>query len=145
MILDMLELEELMNKKNVKILEIGSGTGYVIALLSEMLSNAKIYGLEIKSSLAKGSQKILKDNKRVKIMNKSGFNGYKKEAPYDRILISASAPNKKVIINLISQLKDEGLLGSPVGYDLIKIRKKGKKITKEEMKNKVMFVPLINE
>ena len=45
----------------MKILEIGSGTGYVLALLSEIIPNAKIIGIEIKETLAKSSQNLLKN------------------------------------------------------------------------------------
>ncbi len=144
MMFSFLKLDELKKKKDAKILEIGSGTGYVLALLTEMLPNAKIYGLEIKSSLAKNSTKLLKNKKNIKIFNKSGIKGYETEAPYDIILISASAQSENIVFNLTPQLKDNGIIISPVGYDLISIKKTKNKLEKTALKNAVTFVPLVD-
>jgi len=84
----MLNLLEL--KTGQKILEIGSGSGYVVALLEE-ITKGKVYGVEIIKELADKSKKKLKNHKNIKIINASGKLGLPKFAPYDRILISASA------------------------------------------------------
>lgn len=143
MMLDLLELDILRKKEDVKILEIGSGTGYVLSLMNQMLPNAKIIGIEIKESLAKSSKELLKNNKNIEIINKSGFFGYKKAAPYDRIIVSASAPDESVLNHLTHQLKEESIILSPVGYDLVKIKKNHDKVEKSVKENAVMFVPLV--
>src|SRR3989344_6022831 len=61
----MLELD----KKVEKILEIGSGSGYVLALLSE-ITRAKIYGVELIKELAEKSNEVLKNNKKIIVANK---------------------------------------------------------------------------
>lgn len=136
----MLELLEL--KPNFKILEIGSGSGYVTALLSLLVK--QVIGLELESELANRSQKALKklqiDN--VDIFCKDGYIGHKSRAPYDAILLSA-AP-ERLPENLLDQLKPDGKLLLPVGkfdqllvlYEQVKGDWKGRVITD------VHFVPL---
>lgn len=133
--LNLLELSE-----NQSILEIGSGSGYVLALLSKIVENGKIYGLERIKALAINSNKILKDYKNVRIINKDGSNGLKEFAPYDRILISASSEN--IPLHLINQLKENGIIVAPVRNSIYSI-KKGK--NKNEIKEfpGFIFVPLI--
>jgi protein-L-isoaspartate(D-aspartate) O-methyltransferase len=142
LMLDMLELDKIKTKKS-KILEIGSGTGYVLALLSFILPRSKIIGIEIKRLLAQGSKERLKHNENIKVINKSGLYGHDEGAPYDRILVSASAPNIEIINQLIPQLKDGGIILSPKGFDLVKIRKTKKKVEKTVIKDAVAFVPLV--
>ena len=59
-------------KQNQKVLEIGSGSGYALALISEIIKNGKIYGLEINQRLAVKSKKTLSSNSLVEILNRSG-------------------------------------------------------------------------
>ncbi len=141
--LQLLELEEIKNKKT-KILEIGSGSGYVLALLSSILPKAEIMGLEIKKELIEQSKQKLSKNKNVMIFNKSGYLGFPEKSPFDRILVSASAQDEETILNLANQLENNGIIVAPVGHDLIKI-KKTKKLEKIDFKNAVMFVPLVKE
>ncbi|MCK4529972.1 MAG: protein-L-isoaspartate(D-aspartate) O-methyltransferase [Candidatus Marinimicrobia bacterium] len=107
----MLELLEL--KPQDKVLEIGSGSGYVTALLSLLVK--KITGIELEEDLAKRSKKVLQklniDN--VDIFCKDGHSGHSARAPYDIILLSA-AP-EALPENLLSQLKPSGKLILPVG------------------------------
>jgi len=107
----MLELLEL--KPQDKVLEIGSGSGYVTALLSLLVK--KITGIELEEDLAKRSKKVLQklniDN--VDIFCKDGHNGHSARAPYDIILLSA-AP-EALPENLLSQLKPSGKRILPVG------------------------------
>ena len=136
----MLNLLEL--KNNQKILEIGSGSGYVLALLAE-ITKGKIYGVEIIKELAIKSRQILKKSnyKNIKVINKSGKLGLSEFAPYDRILISASA--NEIPYYLTEQLKENGIIVSSVRNSIIKIKKQKEKITTEEFPGFV-FVPLVN-
>lgn len=136
----MLSLLEL--RDNQKVLEIGSGSGYVLALISEISENSKIYGVERIKELAEKSQETLKDYKDVKIMKKSGFNGLKEYAPYDRILVSAAAD--KIPENLVEQLGKEGILVCPVRDSIFQIRKSEGKMIKKEFFG-FSFVPLVEE
>jgi len=84
---------------------------------------------------------------RVIIIHGDGSLGYPERAPYDRIVVTAAAP--RVPPKLLEQLKTEGVMAVPIGsrvfgQKLIRLRKKGTKITKESLGG-VAFVPLIGE
>jgi protein-L-isoaspartate(D-aspartate) O-methyltransferase len=132
----MLNLLELGGKE--KILEIGSGSGYVLALLSEM-TKGEIYGIEIIQSLAEQSRRIFKNNRKIKIINKNGSKGLPKKAPFDRIIMSAAAD--KMPTNLFKQLTKKGILVTPVQNSIWQIKKENKTITKKEFTGFV-FIPL---
>ena len=138
----MLNLVEI--KENMKILEIGSGSGYVLALIKELTRSGEIYGLEINSSMAIKSTKILESNKNIKIINRSGIHGMPDKAPFDRILISASCPDRRIPYNLIEQLSQEGILISAVKQSIIRIKKHDNKIDEEEFPG-FAFVPFVVE
>ena len=100
----MLNLLEL--NKGQKVLEIGSGCGYVLALISEMIKG-KIYGIEIIKLLAEKSRRNLRNYKNVKVFVENGFNGLEDKSPFDRILISAESP--VVPKHLCEQLKKKSV------------------------------------
>ena len=134
----MLSLLEL--KDNLKILEIGSGSGYVLALINEISKNSRIYGIERIKTLAEKSRKTIK-NKNIKIIHRDGSNGLKESAPFDRILISASCP--KIPNHLYSQLSPKGVIVASVKNSIFQIKKdRIKKIRINEFSGFV-FVPLI--
>ena len=128
-----------------KVLEIGTGCGYQTAILS--ILSKKVITFEILSSLSTKSRKRLTklgyDN--VYFHCGDGKNGLSKEAPYDRILVSAAPETIPKL--LIEQLAPKGCMVIPVGslYDQsIHI------ITKDENENiyinkstPVRFVPLV--
>jgi protein-L-isoaspartate(D-aspartate) O-methyltransferase len=124
-----------------KVLEIGSGSGYVLKLLSN-LTNQKIYGAEINTKMASDSIKHLKDEKRITIFNVDGSNGLPSQAPFDRILISASAPDLATIYGMIDQLNESGILVAPVQDSLVQMIKNGKNIEKHEFPG-FRFVKLV--
>ena len=99
-------------KKGQNVLEIGSGCGYVLALISE-ITETRVFGIERIKQLATKSRKNLK-NYDVKIYNKNGEKGLEKNAPFDRILISAGC-EQEVPKKIFSQLKNKGILVAPVG------------------------------
>ncbi|MEK6824994.1 MAG: protein-L-isoaspartate O-methyltransferase [Nanoarchaeota archaeon] len=131
--LDLLEL-----KPNLSVLEIGSGSGYVLALI-DAITSSKVYGVEIIKELARSSQRVLEHNKNIIIINKSGSRGLPEHAPYDRILISASAC--RVPLYLLNQLKDGGIIVASVRNSIIKLKKNKDRIKKEEFPG-FAFVPL---
>ena len=132
-------------KENHKILEIGTGSGYQAAVLAEIVKEGKVYTVERISELAKQAKKSLAGYKNIEVIVADGTLGYKKEAPYDRIIVTAGAQD--IPQKLIDQLKDEGKMLIPIGshffQDLILIEKKGKGITKKNLGG-CMFVPLIS-
>ena len=135
----MLDLLELEGKE--KVLEIGSGSGYVLALLSQ-LTKEQIYGIEIIKELADESKKILKKYKNISVFNKDGSKGLSSKAPYDRIIVSASF--KEIPTQLYPQLKDNSILVAPVKGSIYQIKKENGEITKREFPGFV-FVPISDE
>ncbi|MDD5582898.1 MAG: protein-L-isoaspartate(D-aspartate) O-methyltransferase [Candidatus Marinimicrobia bacterium] len=136
----MLEAMNLNPTDNV--LEVGSGCGYVTALLSLLVK--KVTGIELEKNLVKQSRDLLKELeiKNVQIVHGDGYQGYAPNAPYDGILVSA-AP-ETVPEPLFNQLKEGGTLIIPVGkyYQILKkIQKKNGKPVETDLLS-VTFVPL---
>lgn len=143
----MLSLMDLKKGKGQKILEIGSGCGYVLALLSEIAGkNGKVYGMEVLKELAEKSKKNLEDYDNVKIYVKNGSHGLKEKAPFDAIIISAAT--RDIPEEIMGQLKNHGILVAPKGsrfeQELVAIRRKSN--SEFEVKKKIpgfVFVPFI--
>lgn len=95
------------------VLEIGTGCGYQTAILSQLAK--KVISLERIPELAESAQRRLQKlgYVNVEIINANGWNGYKKEAPYDRIIVTAGA--NKIPESLIDQLANSGIMVIPVG------------------------------
>lgn len=85
-------IEALEIDKDDKVLEVGTGSGYDAALLSRVA--AKVYSIEIDSSLGNRARKILHqlgfDN--VEIMIGDGYSGWPEKGPFDAILVTVSTP-----------------------------------------------------
>lgn len=120
------------SKQNQKILEIGSGSGYVLALISEIIKNGKIYGLEINKNLAIKSANILKDDSNISVFHRSGSLGLPDFAPFDRILVSASFRDMRIPYQIAEQLKESGILIAPVKSSIFKIKKINGKFEEKE-------------
>ncbi|MBI2671581.1 protein-L-isoaspartate(D-aspartate) O-methyltransferase [Candidatus Woesearchaeota archaeon] len=137
-------LQELELKEKNKVLEIGAGSGWNSALISCITKN-KVYAIEYNKEVAEFAEINLRKNKvkGVKVIIGDGNKGYKKEAPFDRIIVTAAC--SKIPSDLLSQLKNNGILLVPVGsllsQNLLKIRKKGKDCKKENL-GQFVFVPL---
>lgn len=138
--------EALGAKPGHTVLEIGAGSGYQAAILSKIIGEkGRVYTVERVKGLAGQAKKNLVGCKNVKVLLSDGTLGYKKAAPYDRIIVTAAAP--KVPQSLVSQLKRGGALAIPVGsrdlQNFVLVKKNGK-IT-EEYVCCCVFVPLIGE
>ena len=121
------------------VLEIGTGSGYQAAVISEVA--LKVYTVERIKALAKQTKILLNrySNLRMKVGN--GFEGWKENGPYDRIMVTAMPD--KIPETLVDQLKDGGKMIIPVKGDLILITKTGKTYTQKYLIG-VRFVPLID-
>lgn len=127
---------------NEKVLEIGTGSGYQVAILAEI--SREVYTVEIVTSLYQKNKKLLKKYKNIKVSNHDGYLGWEKYSPYDRIIVTA-APDH-IPQQFIEQLKEGGIMVIPVGPSswnqiLYKVIKKGSKIKKIHICD-VAFVPL---
>ena len=128
-----------------KVLEIGTGCGYQTAILS--ILSKKVITIEVLSSLSTKSRKRLTKlgYNNVDFHCADGKNGLSKEAPFDRILVSA-AP-ETIPDELIEQLAPKGYMVIPVGslYDqfihIISKDKNGQVHIKKS--TPVRFVPLV--
>ncbi|HAK40607.1 MAG TPA: protein-L-isoaspartate(D-aspartate) O-methyltransferase [Synergistaceae bacterium] len=79
-------------KEGMKVLEIGTGSGYQAALLACM--GAEVHSIERIASLARSSSKILEElGYPVRVYHGDGINGLPEEAPFDRVLVTAAAPS----------------------------------------------------
>ncbi len=151
LMLSLLELDKIKYKKERKILEIGSGSGYVLTLISEIIGkNNFVFGIElIKELFEKSKRNITKvnDYNNIKVYHKNGFYGLPDKAPFDKIIISASC--MKIPEKLINQLKEKGIIVAPVGgryeQSLISYKKINGKLEKIKEIPGFLFVPFIEE
>lgn len=144
-------LESLDLKPAQKVLEIGTGSGYNAALIAELIGrDGQIFTIERVAELAEFGRANLKKSGygRVKVITGDGTCGYTREAPWDRILITACAP--EIPQPLISQLKVGGKLGAPVGRHYmaqtwIVAEKLGEKKINVQERGGCSFVPLVGK
>lgn len=134
----MLKLLNIQN--NQKILEVGSGSGYVLLLISFLGKNLNIFGIERIKELVEFSKQKLKKYKNIKIIYSQGERGLENEAPFDRILVSASC--EKIPQELINQLKLGGVFVAPVKHSIYCVKKYLKK-NNIKIFHGFTFVPLI--
>lgn len=99
-------------KPGMKVLEIGTGSGYQTAVLSSM--GMKVFTIERQKVLYKSAQRILADlNSTAKCFFGDGYKGLPAFAPFDRILITCGAPGLPE--GLVGQLKTGGVMVIPIG------------------------------
>ena len=129
----------------MKVLEIGTGSGYQTSILAEM--NAIVYSVERVAELYDLTKNRLSamgyGNIHLKLDD--GTLGWPEHAPFDRILVTAGGP--RVPEPYVEQLADPGLLIMPVGperrsQNLLLLRKQGGKIGRKSV-GQVMFVDLV--
>jgi len=136
-------------KPGDKVLEVGAGSGILLAYMKEVVGKkGKVFGIEIVPEAYKFAKKNLKKakyDKEVKLILGDGSKGLPKEAPFDKIIVSAACP--EIPKTLIKQLKPGGILVAPVGglsgsQDLIYIEKTKKREIIKKNLGGVIFVPL---
>jgi protein-L-isoaspartate(D-aspartate) O-methyltransferase len=139
-----------------KVLEVGAGSGWHAATIAEVVAPedaprsewGHVYTVEIIQGLAEHARKNIMNTgygDRVTIVCADGSMGYPERSPYDRVLVTAAAPD--VPKPLIEQLKPGGIMLIPIGsvslfQRLIKITKEADGKTREENLGGVAFVPL---
>ncbi len=136
--------EVLKIKKNHRVLEIGTGSGYQTAILNQ-LSNF-IYSVEIREEFSRKAQAIFAEMaiKGVHFKVGDGSFGWKEESPFDRIIVTA-AP-KKIPDALLAQLAPSGKMIIPLGgnfQNLFLIEKNSKGEVTQKLLLPVVFVPML--
>ena len=107
------QTELLQVSEGQKVLEIGTGSGYQSAVLVAL--RVELYTIERQQELFKKTQLFLSRIGYIpkKMLLGDGYKGYPAQAPYDRILVTAGAP--EVSKELLAQLKVGGRLVIPIG------------------------------
>jgi len=141
-----LMLEALEISPSDKVLEVGTGSGYVTALLAELA--AHVVSIERHASLADSARALLHrlGYPNVIVVTGDGTRGFPEAAPYDAIVVSAAAP--KIPPALFAQLGEGGRMIIPIGTEdaqqLQLIRKKDGQ-PEIEFHELCRFVPLITD
>jgi protein-L-isoaspartate(D-aspartate) O-methyltransferase len=132
-------------KPRDKVLEIGTGSGYQTAILSQLAR--RVYTIERHPGLARDARKLLGEMQLTNVIaiKGDGSQGLKDQAPFDRILLTAAAEDAPA--NLLAQLRVGGIMVLPVGQTnaiqhLIKVEKTEHGFEYNEL-GPVRFVPLI--
>lgn len=133
--------------ERMKVLEIGTGSGYQAAILSRLCR--RLYTIERHKDLAKLAEKRFHDLRLHNITAKvgDGSKGWPEGAPFDRIIATAAA--SEVPKALLDQLADGGVMVIPVGEQggeqiLLRIEREGDEFHTQHLMS-VRFVPLIAE
>lgn len=129
-----------------RVLEVGTGTGYQAALLAELAR--EVYTIERVPELYEIAHRVLKDlgYTKVEVICGDGSQGLPSQAPFDRIIVAAAAP--QVPRTLFNQLSNDGRMIVPVGsselQQLLLVHKQdGKQLIQES--EGCRFVPLVGE
>ncbi|PLX82596.1 MAG: protein-L-isoaspartate O-methyltransferase [Desulfuromonas sp.] len=136
--------EQVRPRPGVRILEIGTGSGYQAAVLAA--AGAEVFSLEIIPELAQSAASRLKNlgYTGIRLREGDGYHGWAQEAPFDAIVVTAAA--EFVPPPLLEQLADGGRMVIPVGSPffvqrLLLVEKEGGK-TSTRVLLPVRFVPL---
>ena len=140
--------ENLKLKSSHKVLEIGTGSGYQAAVLSELCDH--VYTIEIVDALANEATERLEKLgfENITVRSGDGYKGWPEEAPFDRIMVTA-AP-EEIPELLIEQLAEGGIMVIPVGkqyeiqYLWVITKEVGGQIKKEKILP-VRFVPMVTK
>jgi protein-L-isoaspartate(D-aspartate) O-methyltransferase len=132
-------------KKEHRVLEIGTGSGYQAAVLAQLAG--EVYSIEIVPELARSAEATLKGlgHRNVKVKAGDGYKGWPEAAPFDRIILTAAPP--EVPRALTDQLAVGGRLVAPVGasvmvQELVVIDKRADGSLKRRSEGGVRFVPM---
>ncbi len=142
-------LELLRPEEGNKILDIGSGSGWQTALLSEIVgAKGHVFAMEIISELKEFGEKNVAEYGFIakgiaKFILAGGTIGLSEEAPFDRIIVAASG--EKMPIALKKELKVGGRLVIPVKNSIWLIIKKGEDDFEEKEYPGFVFVPLVTK
>lgn len=132
--------------KSMKVLEIGTGSGFQTSILSAM--GVKVFSIERQKELYIKAKRIIhKLGYSPKLFYGDGYKGQPSYAPYDRILVTCGAPFLPE--ELLSQLKVGGILVIPIGEGDSQIMTRYIKVSEDEVKKDTYgdfsFVPMLEK
>ena len=135
-------------RKGLKVLEIGTGSGYQACVLAAL--GAKVFTIERQRNLFFKTKEILEQLPlKVKTFLGDGYEGLPTYQPFDRIIITAGAPN--IPEALIEQLKTGGIMVIPMdnakgdGQTMLRVTKMDDGTLKKEEFGDFKFVPMLKE
>ena len=128
-----------------KVLEIGTGSAYQATVLAEL--GAQVFTIERQKKLFENNKNFqyLKKYPNIKFFYGDGYEGLPTYAPFDKVLITAAAP--QIPVKLVTQLKPGGMMVIPVGSGDVQVMKRLIKqqdgSIKEETYDRFSFVPML--
>ena len=133
--------------KGMKVLEIGTGSGYQACVLAQM--GAKVFTIERQRNLYMKTKPFLAEFPyNIKTFLGDGNKGLPTYAPFDRVIITAGAP--EVPQSLVDQLKPGGIMVIPLNHDddattqhMLRLTKQPDGILKREEFGDCRFVPML--
>ncbi len=142
-------MSDLLNvNQNATVLEIGTGSGYQAAVLSQLVQ--QVYSIERIPELAESAAGRLKrlGYRNILVRQGNGYQGWQAYAPYDGIIVTAAAPY--IPEALITQLRTGGRMMIPIGephmlQELMMVSKRGEAQFDAKAILDVAFVPLLDE
>jgi len=136
--------ETLQPRPGMRVLEIGTGSGYQAAVLAEILD--QVFTIEIVGELARWGEANLRNAgyDHVQVRHADGYHGWEEHAPFDAIIVTAAADH--IPPPLLAQLRDGGRMVIPVGspfrtQTLMLVTRDGDSIVSQSLLP-VRFVPL---
>jgi protein-L-isoaspartate(D-aspartate) O-methyltransferase len=128
-----------------KVLEIGTGSGYQASVLAEL--GAQVFTIERQKKIFESNKTFayLKKYPNIKFFYGDGYEGLPTYAPFDKVLITAAAP--EIPVKLVAQMKTGGMMVIPVGGGEVQTMKRLIKqpngSLKEEIYDRFSFVPML--
>lgn len=132
-------------QKNMKVLEIGTGSGYQACVLAEM--GAKVFSIERQRKLYTKTKSFLSEFPyRIKTFLGDGNKGLPTYGPFDRVIITAAAP--EIPQSLVDQLKVGGMMVIPLSENeecqtMLRLTKQEDGSMKRETYGDFRFVPML--
>ena len=129
-----------------KVLEIGTGSAYQACVLADM--GAQVYTIERQKKLFDNNKNFafLKKYPNIKFFYGDGYEGLPTYAPFDKVLITAAAP--EIPKKLVGQMKAGGMMVIPVGTGEVQVMKRFIKqhdgSLNEEVYDRFSFVPMLS-
>ncbi len=133
-------------EKGMKVLEIGTGSGYQTAVLCEL--GAKVYSIERKELLLNNAKILLeKMGYRPHLVYGDGYKGWPTFAPFDRVIITCAVP--VIPDELLMQMKPDGKLIMPFGegqiQEMMVVQESATGEFVSEIHGKFSFVPMLEK